>query len=176
MSDTARFRLSLALLALLAVVPAARADAPSQAATATAWFMRACVRFAAHPTALRHWADTKHLVAAPDKQAQTYLFGLPGAVFAIPIDGGPLILVSENSGSCSIIAPDVPGTALLAQVNAALTAAGVAFKITEDAPDPKAPELHDRAYAAHKGKDSWLMLVSTVTDPAGGEAILTTSP
>ncbi len=176
MSETARLRLSLALLALLAVVPAARAAAASPADTVTAWFMRACVRFAAHPTALRRWAGTKHLAVAPDKQAQTYLFGLPGAVFAIPAADGPLVLVSENSGSCSIIAPDVPGAVLLTQVNAALTAAGIAFKITRDAPDPKAPELHDRAYAAHKGKDSWLMLVSTVTDPAGGEAILTSSP
>lgn len=163
------------LVAALALCAAAPAPA-GPAATASSWFMRGCVRFAAHPKALRRWAASKNLPRAPDKSAQTYLFGLPGQVFTIPTATGPLILVSEDSGSCSVIGSDIHGPALLKRLNAALTAAGVTFTITQDGPDPKAKSLHDRAYAARKGSARWLMLVSTVTDKAGGEAILTSTP
>ncbi|MGC8475774.1 MAG: NMCC_0638 family (lipo)protein [Acetobacteraceae bacterium] len=163
------------LAAVLALGGAA--PAPSgPAAIASAWFMRSCVRFAAHPKALRRWAAAKHLPKAPAKAAETYLFGLPGQVFTIPTAARPLLLVSEDSGLCSVIGSHVRGPALLDRVNAALTAAGVTFTVTQDGPDPKAKALHDRAYTARKGSAEWLMLVSTVTDPAGGEAILTSTP
>jgi hypothetical protein len=164
------------LVALLVLGAAAPAPPSGPAATASAWFMRSCVRFAAHPKALRHWAAGHSLAKAPAKSAEAYLFGLPGQVFSIPTATDPLILVSEDSGSCSVIGTDIRGPALLERLNAALTAAGVTFTVTADGPDPKAKSLHDRAYAARKGSARWLMLVSTVTDQAGGEAILTSAP
>ncbi len=181
MIDTFRFRPGAALAAALilgaaAPRPAAPAAVPEAAAAASRLFMQSCVRFAARPDALRSWAAGKALTPIVGKPAETYLFGLPGAVYRATTHAGDLMLVSQDSGSCSVIAENTPGPALLDQVNAALTAAGISYTVTQDGPDARAKDLHDRAYEAHQGTRRWLMLVSTAADPAGGEAILTSNP
>ena len=186
MIDTFRFRPGAALAAALilgaglaraaAPRPPAAVPVPEAATAASRLFMRSCVRFAGQPDALRSWAAGKALTPIVGKPADIYLFGLPGAVYRAIAHAGDLMLVSQDSGSCSVIAENTPGPALLDQVNAALTAAGISYTVTTDGPDPRAKDLHDRAYEAHQGTRQWLMLVSTAADPAGGEAILTSNP
>ncbi|MDE2005276.1 MAG: hypothetical protein KGI51_01815 [Rhodospirillales bacterium] len=177
MSEMLRFRAGVVLAALLlgaAGAPPAANPALTQAASQA--FMQSCVRFAGEPQALRGWAGRHGLKPIAGTPAEIYLFGLPGAVFAMPAGTGAVTLVSQDSGSCSVIAANARGPDLLRSVNAALAAAGIGFTITKDAIDPRAKDLHDRAYEAHRGERHWLMLVSTAVDPAGGEAILTSNP
>lgn len=191
MIDTVWFRLASLAVVLLAVAsPAARgadsapppgaADQPAgahdPAAQAAGLFIQSCVRFAAHPKALRNWAEGKHLTQVPAPYANDFLYGLPGIVYDASTRAGKLVLVSQDSGSCSVVADDAKGAALLKQLDADLKVAGVTYKITADGPDLQEKELHNRAYDASLGGRQWLMLISTVNDPAGGEAMLTTNP
>jgi hypothetical protein len=75
-----------------------------------------------------------------------------------------------------VVAEHAQGKALLDQLDVDLKSAGIAYKITADGPDSLEKDLHNRAYDASAGGRKWLMLVSTVKDPAGGEAMLTTNP
>jgi hypothetical protein len=193
MIDTVRFCLAGVITALLLIaVPAAHAAAPATpapppaaiqggsahdpAAQAAGLFMQSCVRFAAQPKALRQWAKGKHLARIPAPYANDFLYGLPGRVYDASTKAGKLVLVSQDSGSCSVVADDAKGAALLDRIDSDLKTAGVTYKVTADGPDPQEKDLHNRAYDASLGKRQWLMLVSTVNDPAGGEAIMTTNP
>ncbi|MBW4092508.1 MAG: hypothetical protein HIU82_15585 [Proteobacteria bacterium] len=192
MIDTRRFHAAaLAGVLALSVVPAAHAADPipptspqagsaaaahDPAAQAAGLFMQSCVRFAARPKALRVWAASKHLARLPARYANDFLYGLPGRVYDATTPAGKLVLVSQDGGSCSVVAEHAQGKALLDQLDVDLKSAGIAYKITADGPDSLEKDLHNRAYDASAGNRKWLMLVSTVKDPAGGEAMLTTNP
>ncbi|MDE2582991.1 MAG: hypothetical protein KGL52_15260 [Rhodospirillales bacterium] len=188
MVDTVRFRWAGVIAALLAIaVPAARAaGAPPVAgragavhdpvAEAVGLFVQSCVHFATRPQALQHWAKHQRLMKVAPQYSETFLYGLPGLVYDASTRAGKLVLVSQDNGSCSVVVENTKGAALLKQLDAQLKAAGVAYTVTADGPDPQEKALHNRAYDASLGKRHWLMLISTVNNPAGGEAILTTNP
>lgn len=138
--------------------------------------MQSCVQFAAQPEALRQWIKSKHLKPVPKPYANDFLYGLPGVVYNATTAAGKLVLVSQDGGSCSVVAESAQGAALLDQLETDLKAAGIAYNVTADGPDPLEKDLHNRAYDASSGGKHWLMLVSTVNDSAGGEAMLTTNP
>jgi len=138
--------------------------------------MQSCVRFAAEPKALRQWATDRQLARVRAPYSDAFLYGLPGVVYDATTAAGKLVLVSQDSGSCSVVAEDARGVALLHQLDADLKAAGIAYKVTHDGPDAQEKELHNRSYDASLDGRHWLMLVSTVNDPSGGEAMLTTNP
>lgn len=195
-----RLALVLALaLAPIAPVVAAAADSPGgsggqavnggpllnggpaddPAAQAAGLFMQSCVRFAANTKGLRAWAEGRHLARILPPHDEAFLYGLPGVAFDATTTAGKrikLVLVSEDSGSCSVVVQHAKGESLLRRLDADLRAAGVAFKVTEDGPDAQEKDLHNRAYDASLGDRQWQMLVSTVSDPAGGMAMLTTNP
>ena len=161
--------------------PAAPPSAPGAAARdpaaqAAGLFMQSCVRFAAQPGALRRWVASKHLARVPAPYANDFLYGLPGVVYDATTPAGKLVLVSQDGGSCSVVAENAQGKLLLDRLDADLKSAGIAYKVTADGPDPLEKDLRNRAYDAAAGDRKWLMLVSTVNDPAGGEAMLTTNP
>ncbi|HVB66279.1 MAG TPA: hypothetical protein VNE67_00295 [Acetobacteraceae bacterium] len=194
MIDTTRFRVvGLAAVLALAAMPVARGADPAAsppaspssgpgtashdpAAQAAGLFMQSCVRFAAQPAALRSWVASKNLARLPAPYANDFLYGLPGRVYDATTPAGKLVLVSQDGGSCSVVAENAQGKALLDRLDADLKSAGIAYKITADGPDPLEKDLRNRAYDAAAGDRKWLMLVSTVSDPAGGEAMLTTNP
>ncbi len=199
MIDTVRLRLAAAVLALLGLaVPVAGAAAPGAAggpglpagrnpagrdpvardpaAQAAGLFMQSCVRYAAHPHGLRQWAAGHHLRQVPAPYANSFLYGLAGIVYDASTRAGKLVLVSQDSGSCSVVADHARGAALLHRLDTDLKSAGITYTITADGPDPQEKSLHNRAYDAAFGTRRWLMLVSTVRNPAGGEAMLTTNP
>jgi hypothetical protein len=189
MIDTGSFRVVGLAAALLVVAgsaargavsaPAATNPAGSArdpAAQAAGLFMQSCVRFAAQPHALRHWAEGRQLAQLPGVSANSFLYGLPGRVYDATTPAGKLVLVSQDGGSCSVVADQANGTALLDRLDADLKAAGITYTITADGPDPQEKALHNRAYDASFGGRRWLMLISTVSGAAGGEAMLTTNP
>ena len=51
--------------------------------------------------------------------------------------------------------------------------AQIVFKVTGDRPDAEEKILNHRGYQASQGKREWLLLISVVKDPTGGEAMLT---
>ena len=160
-----------------AVVDGGSADDP--AAQAAGLFMQSCVRFAANTKGLRQWAAHRHLRRIQPPHDEAFLYGLPGMVFdATATAGRPikLVVVSEDSGSCSVVVEHAKGAAVLRRLDADLKAAGVVFKVTQDGPDAQEKDLRNRAYDAGLDGKHWQMLVSTVSDPAGGEAMLTTNP
>ena len=193
MNDAVRFCLAGVVTALLAIATlaahAAEPAAPSlpppavqgggvrdPAAQAAGLFMQSCVRFAAQPKALRHWAAGRQLAQLPGVYANSFLYGLPGRVYDATTPAGRLVLVSQDGGSCSVVADKANGSALLDRLDADLKAAGVTYKITADGPDPQEKALHNRAYDASLGGRHWLMLISTVGGAAGGVVMLTTNP
>jgi len=157
-----------------AAAPAGPARDP--AAQAAGLFMQSCVRFAAQPQALRQWVERKQLTQLPAVAANSFLYGLPGRVYDASTSAGKLVLVSQDGGSCSVVVENANGTTLLERLDADLKAAGVVYKVTSDGPDPQEKALHNRAYDASFGKRHWLMLISTVSEASGGEAMLTTNP
>ena len=184
-----RFALGLALAAA-SLVPAAASAATAPiggavvdggapddpAAQAAGLFMQSCVRFAANTKGLRQWAEHRHLRRVPPPHDEELLAGLPGVVFDATTTAGRLELVSEDSGSCSVVAEQAKGAAVLHRLDADLRAAGVVFKVTQDGPDAQEKDLHNRAYDAKLDGKHWQMLVSTVVGPDGGMAMLTTNP
>ena len=49
----------------------------------------------------------------------------------------------------------------------------IAFKVTAEKSDAEEKVLQHREYQASQGEREWLLLVSTVKDPQGGQAMLT---
>ncbi len=51
--------------------------------------------------------------------------------------------------------------------------AKIAFKVTAEKADAEERALKHREYQASQGNRAWLLLISTVKDPVGGQAMLT---
>ena len=165
-----------ALIALVAKPAVAIDVAPDSAARAVALFMQSCVRFAGDTQGLRDWIKTAAYPEVPASRADDFLNGLPGGAYDASGGKLSLVLVSEDGGSCSVVADTVKGAELIDVLEKVLRGAKINFTATDDPPDPQVKDLNNREYAASADQRSWHMLVSTVKDPAGGEAMLTTNP
>lgn len=165
------------VLIALAGKPAGAADVPpDSAARAVALFMQSCVRFAGDTQGLRDWIKTAAYQEVPATRADDFLDGLPGAAYDASGGKLALVLVSEDAGSCSVVADTVKGAELIDALEKDLRGAKITFTATDDPPEPQVRDLNNREYAASADQRSWHMLVSTVKNPAGGEAVLTTNP
>ena len=136
-------------------------------------FMQSCLQFAGDREGLRTWAkDTKLRILPPTGQ-QIFLHGLAGMVFDASNKDGKFVLVSEDGGSCSVVAESASGQAVVSDLEKDMNEAQITFKITADRDDTVEKTLRHREYTATKGERGWLLLVSIVKDQKGGEAMLT---
>jgi len=155
-------------------VPAHADNAPDVNARQVAGlFMQSCVQFAGDKVALRNWARNTGLNELPKQVADGFLYGLPGIVFDASNKDGKFVLVSEDGGSCSAIAETATGTSVVTNLEQDLNEAKITFKITAEKNDSEERALKHREYVATQGDREWLLMVSTVKDASGGQAMLT---
>jgi hypothetical protein len=172
--------LPICTCALAAAAGGARAADPADANAAAqivGLFMQSCVRFAGDATGLRAWAThTGGMQPLPAAGQQAFLYGLPGEVFDASTKAGKLVLISENSGSCSTMAESASGSEVVKALEQVMQQAHIEFTMTREDDDAQEKVLHHREYSASQGTREWEMLVSTVKGTAPGEVMLTTSP
>jgi len=166
---------TMALAGALALTAPARAEDPPQAAAkqVAGLFMQSCLQFAGDREGLRNWAKKTGLKQLPPDAQDRFLYGLPGVVFDASNKDGKFVLVSEDSGSCSTIAEMANGAVVIADLEKDMNDANIAFKVTNEKADSEEKVLRHREYQASQGQREWLLLVSIVKDPAGGQAMLT---
>ncbi|HEY6432635.1 MAG TPA: hypothetical protein VIZ17_11700 [Acetobacteraceae bacterium] len=153
------------------------ADQPNDPAVrAVALFMQSCVGASGDLPALRSWVEHAGLPEVPSDRADEFLNGLPGAAYDASAGQLALVLVAQDDGSCSVVMDNANGSDLVRDLEQMMRAQNIAFTPTDDPSDPQTKDLNNREYAATKGNRSWHMLVSTVKNPAGGPAMLTTNP
>jgi hypothetical protein len=160
---------------LLAVAMPAYADDPQtvNAGQVAGLFMQSCIPFAGDKEGLRAWAKKTDLKELPAEVAESFLYGLPGVVFDASNQDGKFVLVSEDGGSCSAIAEIASGSSVLTDLEQDMTTAKITFKVTSEKNDTEEKTLEHREYLATQGDRGWLLLVSTVKDSNGGQAMLT---
>ena len=164
---------ALAGLVLLAA-PARSDDVMNAAAKQVAGlFMQSCVQFAGDKEGLRSWARKTGLNQLPADVQEHFLYGLPGVVFDASNKDGKFVLVSEEGGSCSAIAEMANGPGVIADLEQDMNNAKITFKVTSEKSDAEENALKHREYQASQGEREWLLLVSTVKDAVGGQAMLT---
>ena len=163
------------IAALMAFAAAARAEdrASDNANQVAGLFMQSCVRFAGDKDGLRNWAKEIGLQELPAAAQALFLSGLPGVVFDASNRDGKFVLMSEDGGSCSAIAESASGPSVVADLEKDMNDARMTFKVTADVTDAEEKNLKHREYLASRGEREWLLVVGTVADPAGGEAMLT---
>ncbi len=166
---------ALAIVAAAGLAAPARADDPAvvNAKQAAGLFMQSCVQFAGDRAGLRAWAKKTGLKELPADVQEHFLYGLPGIVFDASNKDGKFVLVSEDLGSCSVLAEIASGPAVLSDLEQDMQDAQIAFKVTGEKADAEENALKHREYVASQGQREWLLLVSIVKDPAGGQAMLT---
>ncbi len=170
-------RVILPFLAIVLAAPTQAADAtPDPTTLGVSLFLASCVGFAGDSTGLRSWVSHAGYPEVPADRADEYLEGMPGAAYDASRGNYALVLVSEDSGSCSVVIDQAKGSQVIAALDKGLREANVTFTATDDTADPLQKDLNNREYAASAAGRSWHMLVSTAKDPAGGEAVLTTNP
>ena len=163
----------------VSAAPARAADlaqAEDNAKEAVGLFLKSCVEFAGNLDGLRDWVKKAGFPEMPGNEADNFLYGLPGAVYNATAKGGKLVLMTQDNGSCSTFTPLADGPTVTNELERILRESRVKLDITGDKADPKENKLHHREYTASGAKHEWQMLVSTVNDPAGGEAVLTANP
>jgi hypothetical protein len=165
--------IALVVFATLAAPAVAEDGAASVAGQLAGLFVQSCLEFAGNSNALRDWAKQTGLQELPGQAQDAFLYGLPGVVFDATNKTGKLVLISEDGGSCSVVAERASGAAVIDTLEQELRRAKISFNLSHDGDDPKERVLHHREYTATMGKRSWLLLVSTVKDSAAGEAMLT---
>jgi hypothetical protein len=149
-------------------------DPPNVAAKQVAGlFVQSCIQFAGDKEALRGWAKKTGLKTLPADVQDQFLYGLPGVVFDASNKEGKFVLVSEDGGSCSAVAEMASGPVVITDLEQAMNDAKISFKVTAEKADAKEAVLKHREYQASQGEREWLLLVSTVKDPIGGQAMLT---
>ena len=80
---------------------------------------------------------------------------------------GKFVLVSEDGGSCSVVAEMASGPVVITDLEQDLNDARISFKVTAEKADAEEKALKHREYQASQGQRGWLLLVSTVKDPDG---------
>ncbi len=163
------------LLTLFHDRPAIAAE-PTAATQLAGLFVQACLRFAGNADALRAWAGQTGLPELPDAATRAFLHGAPGRSYDASAGGTKLVLASSDDGLCAAITDHATTDAVAAALEAALTQAGVAFRLAIDRDDTTAKAVHYREYLATRMGRSWRILAATVHDPAGGQAMLTAGP
>ena len=160
---------------LAALLSPARADPVpvTNAKQVAGLFMQSCLQYAGNRDGLRDWAAKTGLKTLPTAAQDQFLYGLPGVVFDASNQDGKFVLVSEDGGSCSVLAELANGPAVISDLEQDLKDAQIVFKVTGDRPDAEEKILNHREYQASQGQREWLLLISVVKDPAGGEAMLT---
>ncbi len=153
----------------------AHAEEPQNVAAkqAAGLFMQSCVQFAGNKDGVRDWAKKTGLKELPPGVQDRFLYGLPGVVFDASNKDGKFVLVSEDGGSCSVVAEMANGPVLISDLEQALNEAKISFKVTGDKADAEEKALNHREYQASQGDRGWLLLISTVKDPKGGQVMLT---
>jgi hypothetical protein len=164
---------TVAVGSAVAALPTQNQDNARQAVTL---FLKSCVEYPGDRDGLRNWARNAGLAQLGADGADKYLHGLPGMVYDASTSGTRLVLVSEDSGSCSTFVPLADGPTVLDELERILRDSRVTLTVTGDKPDAKESKLLHREYTAAGARRQWQMLVSTVNDPAGGEAMLTANP
>jgi hypothetical protein len=165
----------VAIAGIAVMTTPTRADDPPNVAAkqVTGLFVQSCVRFAGDKDGLRGWAGTTGLKVLPAGAQDRFLYGLPGVVFDASNSVGKFVLVSEDGGSCSVVAEMASGPVVITDLEQDLNDAKISFKVTAEKADTLETALKHREYQATRGERGWLLLVSTVKDPAGGQAMLT---
>jgi hypothetical protein len=165
----------VAVCATIASTTCAHADDPPNVAAkqVAGLFVQSCVQFAGDRDALREWAKKTGLQALPPSVQDRFLYGLPGVVFDASNKDGKFVLISEDGGSCSVVAEMANGPGVISDLEKNLNDAKISFKVTAEKVDSEEKSLNHREYQASQGDRGWLLLVSTVKDPVGGQAMLT---
>jgi hypothetical protein len=165
----------VAIATIAATTSSARADETQSAAAkqVTGLFVQSCVRFAGDKDGLRGWAGKTGLKLLPAGVQDRFLYGLPGMVFDASNMVGKFVLVSEDGGSCSVVAEMASGPGVITDLEQDLNDARITFKVTAERADAEEKALKHREYQASQGERGWLLLVSTVKNAEGGQAMLT---
>jgi hypothetical protein len=163
------------IVGIAALAAPARADEPpiANAKQVAGLFMQSCLQFAGDKDGLRDWAKKTGLKTLPTEAQDQFLYGLPGVVFDASNTNGKFVLVSEDGGSCSVVAEIASGPTVISDLEQDMTDAKIAFTVTAEKSDAVERALRHREYQASQGQREWLLLVSIVKDPAGGQAMLT---
>ncbi|MEJ0019164.1 MAG: hypothetical protein WDN25_21955 [Acetobacteraceae bacterium] len=172
-----RVCIGISALAGIAILgAAARADDAQTVAAAkqvAGLFMQSCIQFAGDKKGLRDWAKKTGLKELPADVQEHFLYGLPGVVFDASTRAGKFVLISEEGGSCSALAEMAIGAVVISDLEKDMNEAKIAFKVTAEKGDAEEKALRHREYQASQGQREWLLLVSIVKDPTGGQAMLT---
>jgi hypothetical protein len=158
------------------VVAPCAAHAADQSAALAGLFMQSCLNYAGDPAGLRAWATGKGLPKVPEKARAAFLHGAPGQVFDASDNEGKFVVASADDGICSAVTNKVSQAAIVAALEGDLRAAGIAFRLVIERDDKTIPDIHDREYLATKNGRSWRILLATVKDPSGGQAMITGAP
>ncbi|MFL5283567.1 MAG: NMCC_0638 family (lipo)protein [Rhodopila sp.] len=161
------------LLAALLIPGAAHAD-PSAALAGL--FMQSCLPYAGDPAGLRAWAAGKGLPKVPEQARKAFLLGAPGDVFDASDNEGKFVVASSDDGICSTATNKVTGPAITEALESDLRASGIAFRLVIERDDKTIPDIHDREYLATKNGRNWRILLATVKDRSGGQAMITGAP
>lgn len=164
------------LPAVVAVASLSAAAAPDTAGQAVSLFMQSCVRYPTDRTGLQAWIKQAGYPEVPADHSEEFLNGLPGAAYDASGGALSLVIVAQDSGSCSVVADHASGPGLVQELDRSLHAANITFTAADDPPDPQTADLKNREYTVPGQDGAWHMLVSTAKDPAGGAALLTTNP
>ena len=165
----------MAIAGMAALTSSACADDPPNVAAkqVAGLFVQSCIQFAGDKDGLRGWAKKTGLKELPPSVQDRFLYGLPGVAFDASNKAGRFVLVSEDGGSCSVVAEMASGPVVIADLEQDLNDAKISFQVIADKADSVENALKHREYQASKGERSWLLLVSTVKDPIGGQVMLT---
>jgi hypothetical protein len=139
-------------------------------------FMQSCMAFVGNRTGLRDWAHRTGLAELPDPARAVFLHGVPGVVFDASNPSGKFVLISDDGGGCSAVAEKADGPSLFATLESDMRQVGVGFRLRGDAADAEEKQLQHREYTAWQGSQKWRIVVGTVRDQQGGQAMLTANP
>lgn len=155
----------------IALTLPARADDQSIASAQqiTGLFMQSCIQFGADKAALRGWAKQNNLQEVPAEGRDAFLHGLPGIVFDASNAVGKFVLISDDGGGCTVVAERADGPAVQRDFEDDMRRAGIAVTAGRETPNPP---LLMRDYTASIGGRAWRIVVGTVRDQQGGQAML----
>jgi hypothetical protein len=138
--------------------------------------IQGCVEFAGNPPDLRAWAKRNGLPSVPEQARAAFMHGAPGQVFNGSTPDGKLVLLSSDDGQCSVVADKIVDRAGAEALEAGFRQAGLKFRLVIERDDRHQSGIHHREYLAAKDGRGWRVLLETVKDPDGGEAMLTAAP
>jgi hypothetical protein len=168
------------ILATLAIPPApafaATPDATGPAPQLAGLFVQSCLPYAGDPAGLRAWAAKTGLPTVPETASKIFLHGAPGTVFDASLPPEKFVVISSDDGLCATVTNQAEGDAVVTALEGDLKFAGVAFRLAIERDDKQQPQIHNREYLATKNGRGWRILVATVKDSKGGQAMLTAAP